>query len=325
MVNSRNLISIRLLDAIGIRPASEYISQFGFDREKLPNNLSMALGAVNLAPIDIAEGYSTLANGGYAVEAFWLVEIRNQLDKVLLAGAPVQFCNRCLVAAEASAAVIAPEFAPSPQQSTNQSIDSPTSNPARTNADINKIQDSAPTFLVSESNEHTFGPPLPRYRPRTVPAATTYLVRSMMSSVIQRGTGRKALELGRSDLAGKTGTTNDQRDAWFSGFNNDVVTTVWVGFDDYKPLGRRELGGQAALPIWIDYMRVALEDSIDEPTKLPSGVAQVWIDSETGKLTLPGSPNAIQEFVLQEQLSLLQEQRGQTSPSEQVEDPFDVF
>src|SRR5690606_37602722 len=114
--------------------------------------------------------------------------------------------------------------------------------------------------------------------PRVITEQNAYLVRSMMMDVIRRGTGAKAMSLGRKDLAGKTGTTNEQRDAWFSGYNNEVVTSVWVGFDNHEPLGRRELGGSAALPIWIDYMAVALQGVEDQPPAMPSGLAQARID-----------------------------------------------
>jgi penicillin-binding protein 1A len=120
--------------------------------------------------------------------------------------------------------------------------------------------------------------------------------------VIKRGTGRRALTLGRNDLAGKTGTTNGPMDAWFSGYNRDVVTTAWVGFDNYTPLGRREFGGTAALPIWIDYMRGALRDSPDVQPPLPPGVVHVRIDPDTGLLARPGQQNAIFEYFREDQV-----------------------
>ena len=118
---------------------------------------------------------------------------------------------------------------------------------------------------------------------------------SILRDIIQRGTGRRAKQLGRSDLAGKTGTTNDQRDAWFSGFNPDVVTTAWVGFDNPKPLGEAETGGRAALPMWIYYMREALKGLPEKPVKRPPGLVTVRIDPETGLLVNASNPNGIFE------------------------------
>ncbi len=131
--------------------------------------------------------------------------------------------------------------------------------------------------------------------PRVIEAANAYQMVSMMRDVVRAGTGRKAMALGRSDLAGKTGTTNDQRDAWFSGYNADAVTTAWVGFDNQHPLGARETGAAAALPMWIDYMRVALQGSPERSLEPPRGMVTVRIDPRTGLLASAGEPDAIFE------------------------------
>jgi penicillin-binding protein 1A len=108
-------------------------------------------------------------------------------------------------------------------------------------------------------------------------------MRSMMREVVQRGTAVRAKALGRKDIAGKTGTTNDQIDAWFSGFNDQVVTTTWVGFDNQRSMGNRETGGRAALPMWIEFMRTALEGSPENLQEQPEGMVTIRIDYETGK------------------------------------------
>lgn len=131
--------------------------------------------------------------------------------------------------------------------------------------------------------------------PRVISPQNHYLMNSMMRDVITRGTGMKARSLGRGDLAGKTGTTNEQRDAWFNGFNRSLVAIAWVGFDTSKPLGRGEVGGRAALPAWIDFMRVALKDVPELPLKLPSGMVTVRIDPKTGKRASVDQANAIFE------------------------------
>ena len=138
-------------------------------------------------------------------------------------------------------------------------------------------------------------PPPVRVAPRIVTPQNVYIMTSILRDIIQRGTGRRAKQLGRNDIAGKTGTTNDQRDAWFSGFNPEVVTTAWVGFDSPKPLGEHETGGRAALPMWIYYMREALKGLPEQPIRRPPGLVTVRIDPDTGLSANAGSPNAIFE------------------------------
>ena len=133
---------------------------------------------------------------------------------------------------------------------------------------------------------------LAEYQPRLV-----YLMRDMLRDVVTRGTGAKAGELGRGDLAGKTGTTNDEADAWFNGFNSKMVAISWVGFDQPQPLGRGEVGGRAALPMWMDFMKVALKGTKEDWPERPPGLVTVRVDPETGKLAAAGAPDAIFELV----------------------------
>jgi len=135
---------------------------------------------------------------------------------------------------------------------------------------------------------------------RVMDERVNFILDDMLQDVITRGTGRRALVLKRKDLAGKTGTTNGPMDAWFSGYNRDVVTTTWVGFDGYTPLGRREFGGTAALPVWIDFMREALADSPDRERPVPAGIASVRIDPQTGRLAGAGDSEAIFEYFREE-------------------------
>jgi len=316
MVHSRNLISVRILEDIGIPTARNYITQFGFDPETLPRNLSMALGSANLTPLDMIQGYAVLANGGYEVEPYWLTEVRDQSDKLIMATPVVQFCDQCPVITVPEP--VEPERQPLVIQQDNIGD-------SNSNEGNNRLNDSAPELPLLMQQTQPYGPPIPAYRPRVIAASTAYLVRSMMTDVVRRGTGVKALQLGRQDLAGKTGTTNDQRDAWFSGYNSEIATSVWVGFDNFQPLGRRELGGQAALPIWVDYMRVALQASPDLLPSLPLGVAQVWVDQETGALTAPGAPGAIREVVAAELLAELRRQAKSTEDNQEPVNPYDIF
>ncbi len=136
--------------------------------------------------------------------------------------------------------------------------------------------------------------------PRIIDARIAYLIDSMLRDVIDKGTGRLAKQLGRSDIAGKTGTTNGPRDSWFSGYNPNITTSVWVGFDANTLLGRKEFGSSAALPIWIDFMRTALEGMPDQLSRQPEGIVTVRINSDTGKPAMPGDPDAIFEVFLGE-------------------------
>ena len=132
--------------------------------------------------------------------------------------------------------------------------------------------------------------------PRIIPPDIAYQLSSMLQSVTRLGTGRKAYRaLKRSDIAGKTGTTNNQHDAWFSGFNRNIVCTVWVGFDNQQPLGNREAGSVAALPIWVDFMGKILSGKDETSFYKPPEIISAKIDSQTGMLAHPSDSNAISE------------------------------
>ena len=160
------------------------------------------------------------------------------------------------------------------------------------------LETTTPNQVCKECETET--PPIDQVQPthnapRVITSQNAYLMTSMMRDVIRRGTGRKARVLRRHDIAGKTGTTNDQRDAWFAGFNPEVVTVAWVGFDDTHPLGNAETGGRAALPMWIDFMRAALQGIPDHPPEQPPGLVTVRIDPSTGLLADSKDRNAIFE------------------------------
>ena len=152
-----------------------------------------------------------------------------------------------------------------------------------------------------------------------------YQIVSMLRDVVRLGTARGALVLERGDLAGKTGTTNDQRDAWFSGFNSQLVATAWVGRDDYGQLGRREVGGTAALPMWIDFMKVALADLPEKPLPIPPGIVQVRIDPEDGLLAPPNSANSIVETFREERVPDRLSKEPVLTPGEGTDIPEQLF
>lgn len=162
-------------------------------------------------------------------------------------------------------------------------------NPARTPAD--KTVDTSSALLLADGE-----PEAPIEAQRIIDERTAYIMTSMLKDVITRGTARRALKLNRSDLAGKTGTTNESKDSWFAGYNPDFVTTVWAGFDQPQSLGRNEYGGTVALPIWIDYMAYALKDKPVHTQKEPSGMLSLRIDPVTGRIAKPGAENAYYEI-----------------------------
>jgi penicillin-binding protein 1A len=161
--------------------------------------------------------------------------------------------------------------------------------------------------------------------PRAIDERIAYQMVSMLRDVVQRGTGTAAKVLGREDIGGKTGSTNEHRDAWFSGFGGPLVTTVWVGRDDYKSLGYREYGGKAALPIWIDYMRVALEGQPIAANDPPEGMVKVSV-GPGGRLTPDGNGGLV-EWVKAEDLERMASDvdYGSDESAAPAEESFDIF
>ena len=269
LYKSRNLVSIRLLREIGIDFALEHIARFGIDVETLPQGLSLALGSGELTPLELAIGYCVLANGGYAVEPYYIQRVRDGDDNLVFAADPLVVCRDC--EDEKAAAVSA---APADGGSAG----------------------SATSTEADAGGESSSGlPGAVRRAPRVLEARNAWLMYSLMRDVIRRGTGRKALVLERADIAGKTGTTNDQYDAWFSGFNPDLVATAWIGFDEFRPLGKRETGASAALPMWIAYMKEALDGARERELPPPEGIVTVRIDADTGELVGSSHEGAVFE------------------------------
>ena len=263
LYKSRNMVSIRLLRDIGIEYALNHIARFGFDVERLPRALSLALGSGEVTPLEIARGYSVLANGGYAVDPYVIERVLDRDDRTLMTADPLGVCWDCNEAGSATGS--SPDEVP----------------PMRLELPVAPVADR--------------GPDSARRAPRVIDARNAWLMYSLMRDVIRRGTGRKARVLERADLAGKTGTTNDQYDAWFSGFNPEIVATAWIGFDEFRPLGRRETGARAALPMWIAYMKEALAGTRETDRAPPDGIVTVRINPATGELASPSNEEAVFE------------------------------
>ncbi|MCP4879485.1 MAG: penicillin-binding protein 1A [Gammaproteobacteria bacterium] len=278
LYKSRNLVSIRLLREIGTRKAINYAVPFGFKPEHLPRNLSLALGSASVPPIDVATGYAAIANTGYAIKPYFIERIEDSAGKVLYQAEPITVCENCEYLPKAELISLNP-----------------------TDTTIN-IADSAIMALDEEEQSLLEGPRITHLpiAERIMDERVNYILHTILQDVITQGTGRRALKLERQDLAGKTGTTNDQKDAWFSGYNNQLVATAWVGFDQPKPLGRNEFGSTAALPIWIDFMAEALKDVPESSRTLPNQMIEVRINKETGLLARQNDSNSMFEIFREE-------------------------
>lgn len=298
LVQSRNLVSVRLLDAIGVDFARKYISQFGFEESELPPNLSMSLGTASLTPLSVARGYAVFANGGSRVTPWFIDEVKDREGTVLFKEKPAVACRGCGGTSLGNSAPVSDvvdgfNFGSEPTAAAKPAAPKPAT-PAP----------AAPVKPVAVGDTVA--------APRAIDERTAYQLVSMMRDVVQRGTGTAAKVLGREDVGGKTGSTNDHRDAWFSGFGGTYVTTVWVGRDNFASLGYREYGGKAALPIWIDYMRAALKDKPIARNDPPAGMVEVTTNGAT-------------EWVKTEDLDRIQQFDDFGPDDTPDEEAFDIF
>lgn len=235
IMESRNLVSIRLLSMIGLPYTVDYLKRFGFAPSQLPPGLSLALGTALVTPLQMAQAYSIFANGGQKIVPYIVDSITNSQNKVIYQAKPLLACT------------------------------------------ANCPKDAAQA-------------------PRVITPQNAFLVSSALHDVIQHGTAVLAKKLGRSDIAGKTGTTQNQVDAWFAGYNPDLVAVSWMGFD--QPQSLHEFGAQAALPIWIEFIQSALKGKPDHKFEQPAGVVSVRIDPYTGNRVSGRSSSGIFEYFM---------------------------
>lgn len=231
---SRNMVSIRLLQAMGVDKTIDYITRFGFNPQDLPRNLSLALGTASVTPMEVVTGWSVFANGGFRITPYFIERIEDRKGQVVF--------------------LASPKTAPSKQNPSPEAI-----------------------------------------AEQVVDSRTTYLITSMLQDVVRRGTGRAAAAMHRPDIAGKTGTTNEAKDSWFTGYNGHYVTSVWAGFDQPQSLGRREWGVTIALPIWMDYMTAALSGTPAYSQPEPDGIVTRRINIEDGSPANADSTRTVME------------------------------
>jgi penicillin-binding protein 1A len=279
LVRSMNLVSVRLLlFETGVGNAVRHIAKFGFNDAALPRNGSLALGGGNATPLDMTQGYATIANGGFAIKPYVIDAIYDAGGSTLYRADPAVVCEPCIAEPEEG-------YTPSPEEELT----------------LEEMMDIAPNQRLDASTAPELFAGI-NAAPQAVSKQNAFLVQDMMRDVIFRGTGRRALVLGRRDLSGKTGTSNDRRDAWFGGFNGDLAAIVWVGYDDDLPLGPGEEGSRTALPVWIEFMRDALRGVPENRMPMPPGIVSVLIDKETGCPARAGQANVTFEMFRQERV-----------------------
>jgi penicillin-binding protein 1A len=288
LAQSKNVIAVRLLQSIGVTDAIKHLTAFGFNANDLPRNQTLALGSASLTPLEVATGFAAFANGGFLIEPYLIERIENSDGEIIYQANPALACDPCVEISEFDEA--------------EQALASLNTNENLTD----DIQNNNPASLITESESAIDV----KQATRIISPQNAFLITQALNTAIWgadwntkfawQGTGSRARVLKRRDIAGKTGTTNEAKDAWFSGFSRRLITTSWIGFDDPRHiLGRtvsnsnlgegqtigNEFGGKSAQPAWIDFMRVALAELEDEGFQPPVDIVSVRIDKATGKLT----------------------------------------
>ena len=278
---SRNLVSVRLMRALGGEYVRDYVTRFGFDKSQLPDDLTLALGTAELSPLQVAIGYSAFANGGYKVSAYTIDRVEDASGKVLQEASPALACFECDRVSDPPPGTGTPSAGLAGTGAVNPGAALTTA--ARASALDVGLHDGKTVIPAKD------------LAPQIIRPQVAYLLADMMKDVIRRGTGVRARTLNRDDIAAKTGTSNDAHDAWFNGFNGDIETTVWIGFDQDRSLGEGEQGGRTAVPAWTYFMHEALAGAPRHGVPVPDGIVTARISPETGLLASSDDPNGIME------------------------------
>ena len=290
LAQSKNVIAVRLLRKVGLDKMINYLSLFGFAPDELPHNESLALGSASLTPLEVATGFATFANGGFLIEPYLIERIEDSFGNIIYQANPAIACDEC---------------------DQENMLDNGQTEQVLTeqHQEIETTKKIIPNINKAE---------------RVITKQNAFLITEALNSAIWgadwsikpgwQGTGWRARVLKRRDIAGKTGTTNEAKDAWFSGFSRRIVATTWIGFDNpqrnlgqttfNKNLGKnqitgKEFGAKSAQPAWIAFMKVALSDLPIEPFQQPEGIISVRIDKSTGKLTNKTDKTSLFEYFIQ--------------------------
>jgi penicillin-binding protein 1A len=293
LARSRNLVTIRVMRQIGVSYAREYVQRFGLPKEHIPADLTAALGTAQLTPMEMANGFAVFANGGSLVQPYLIDSIYGADGLKIEQAAPRIACPDC--------------------------------------GTYSNFTGPPPLSVPGAASAAEIGgglvPPAEEERaPRAISAANAWIITDLLRDVVRRGTGQRALALGRGDIAGKTGTTNDDRDAWFSGYSPDLVATAWVGFDQERPLGANEEGSRTALPMWIYFMREALAGRPEHRLAMPDGVVTARIQYEATQFGDEAPATSVFEYFLADHLPAgvqgATEDGVQNAPSQRYEEPI---
>jgi len=286
LVKSRNLVSIRVLREITVPYAIDYAKRFGFEEKYMPPDLSLSLGSASVTPMELASAFGVFANGGYKIQPHFIERIEDPRGNVIYTAPKVVLCDDCDPLDEN-------HLLDEMKAETDGEVDASTVAATAVDPKTGEINtDFDPREAVQQTDVVN--------APRIIDPRNAFLMNSMMRDVVRRGTARRAGEaLKRADLGGKTGTTNNQLDAWFSGFSSDIVAAAWIGSDGLDPLGRGEAGGVAALPMWTEFMAEMMQGVPEETLIEPEGLESIRIDSSSGEPTA-SAQNSMMEFFYEE-------------------------
>ena len=294
---SINTVAIRLIKKFGPPYAKRYLQSIGFSGQRMQPYPSLALGSASFTPLEVATGYATFANGGFKVDPWYIHKIEDSHGQILFEHQPVEVCEECIAVIEARKA---DELE---KQTNNLALETVETKTDSSDPKKNSAGEAMKLGQIDNSQDLQFNAKKPiqnmpllkvaedKVAPRVIEARNRYIIDSILKDVIHKGTAWRPLNnsksalLRRNDIAGKTGTTNEVKDAWFSGYNSQYVASAWVGFVDHsKKLGKREFGGKAALPIWQKFMEKALKGTKQFNLPRPNGIVDVKIDLTNGKL-----------------------------------------
>ena len=294
LVRSRNLVSIRVLREIGIPYAVDFAQRFGFAKDDLPPDLSLSLGSATVTPMQMSTAFAVFANGGYKVPPHFIERVEDPRGNVLYSTPKVVFCEDCDASfVNPLQADVEAEAADLDEPEQGAAADANGVMAALLDEDATAEESAAASIELKKVLLDTVD------APRVIDSRNAYIMTSMMREVVQRGTARRAGEaLQRTDLAGKTGTTNNQLDAWFVGYNSDVVAAAWIGSDGLDPLGSSESGGIAALPMWTEFMANTVAGTPEKELVEPEGIKRIRIDVTTGEPS--AGPNTRFELFMDE-------------------------
>jgi penicillin-binding protein 1A len=255
-----NLVSIKLLREMGIPLTQDYLSRFGFSKSRLAPDLSLALGSSSFSPAEMVRAYSILVNSKDPKDLFFIERIIDRDGKTIFQNPQLEKKEKNITAF--------PWFQ-------------------------TQFKDEIKPFYLL--------PPINKQSIESIDPRVSFITKDILRETLSRGSYRRKVQvLNRNDIAGKTGTTNDAISTWFSGFHNNLVTTVWVGTDDFSSLGNNEFGSSIALPAWIDFMKIALVSLPEEEWEIPQGLSYVRVDRETGRPVDETSKNSYFELFLDE-------------------------